>query len=301
MRVLGTARPAWHTPGYEALKDIIDLHVHPESCDEIAYIQQACQAGMKAVVFKSLSFPSIHEARLTQLESERYAKEHGLRAPKIFGGIVMDKTTVGGLNPASIKRAVRSYPNEMKVVWMPVIDSAGHLERQGMSKEDARMKGIYILKNGKLVPEAQEIVNLAAEYNLIISCGHMTIEEMMVLIDEGVSAGIKWILVDHPCLESVAASLDDQKEMARKGAFINHAALQFDVFWNMIPPHEMARYIKEVGAEHCTLCTDVGLAFMWNPVEAMRIMIWYLRGCGISQEEIDIMGKRNSARILGIE
>ena len=219
----------------------------------------------------------------------------------IVGGVVLDKNVCGGINPAALKKLARAYPEEMKVVWMPVNDSSFNLEAGGMGRNEAREKGIYILNGaGTILPEVEEVVNLVAEYGLVLSCGHLSVEEMLPLIDMAKSVGVKSILVDHPCLETPAATIDEQKEIAKKGAFLNHAALEFDTFHNILPPKEIANSIKQVGVDHCTLCTDVGLPFMWNPVEAMRILIWYLKICGFSDEEIKIMDKTNPSKILGI-
>jgi len=300
VRTLISRRPTWQTPGYDLIKDVVDLHVHPESCDEIAYAKQATDAQMKALVFKSEMAPSVYHARLTKAAVNDYALEKQVQPVLIFGGIVLDKGVCGGINPIAVSKLIRAYPDEMKVIWMPVNDSASNLETSGLSRSEARERGIYILENGKVLPEVEEIINLIAESHLVLSCGHLSVEEMMALIDLAKSAGVESILVDHPCLEVPAATIDEQKEMARKGAFLNHAALEFDLFHNIMPPQEIAQCIKEVGPSHCTLCSDVGLPFMWNPVEAMRILIWYLRATGITKEEIDIMAKSNPSRILGL-
>ena len=62
----------------------------------------------------------------------------------------------------------------------------------------------------------------------------------------------------------------------------------------------MTGMIKAVGAEHCMISTDMGLAFEPPPVEGMRTAISSLLKKGISEQEIDRMIKVNPAKLLNL-
>jgi microsomal dipeptidase-like Zn-dependent dipeptidase len=63
----------------------------------------------------------------------------------------------------------------------------------------------------------------------------------------------------------------------------------------------MAEAVKVVGAQHCILATDLGQT--GNPIhpDGYKLLVAGLKAEGISQEEIELMMKRNPSQLLGIE
>ena len=59
--------------------------------------------------------------------------------------------------------------------------------------------------------------------------------------------------------------------------------------------------IREIGVDHFAMSTDLGQA--GNPLhpEGWRAYISAMREVGITVDEIDIMAKRNPARLLGLD
>ena len=105
-----------------------------------------------------------------------------------------------------------------KVIWMPSLDSS---QTYRVNKKDPK-KGLSILEGGlegdKLLPVMKEIFKLIAQSDVILDTGHLSPKESLLLIDEAKKYGVKKILINHPNGISVRASIDEQKEMARKGA-----------------------------------------------------------------------------------
>jgi len=290
----------WSPSNFEILKDTIDIHIHAGSgrIDEYMLAKQATEAGMRAIVLKSWHSMSVDAARVADEAVQEWTAQRGLRPVKVFGGVVLNRP-VGGLNPEVVRLALQF---DAKEIWMPTSSAGAYLERKGMSKQEARTKGgIYILENGELVPEAREIVDLIADSDAALSCGHLSHEEILVLIEEAKNTGVKNVIVDHPHLGSVNAPLNVQKEMVKKGAYLNHTFITLMPLFGTLNPCEMAEDIKAVGAEHCIMSTDVGQIFSPTPVEAMRLFIQHMRVCKLSQREIDLMTKINPAKILGLE
>jgi predicted metal-dependent phosphotriesterase family hydrolase len=63
---------------------------------------------------------------------------------------------------------------------------------------------------------------------------------------------------------------------------------------------EFAKAITTVGAENCIIATDLGQAPNPVPVVGMTAFIKQLVGKGITQQQIDLMVKKNPARLLGL-
>jgi imidazolonepropionase-like amidohydrolase len=63
----------------------------------------------------------------------------------------------------------------------------------------------------------------------------------------------------------------------------------------------LVRAIRNVGAEHCIIGTDLGQAFNPTPAEGMRMFIALLLKNGISEREIELMAKVNPAKLLGLD
>ena len=63
---------------------------------------------------------------------------------------------------------------------------------------------------------------------------------------------------------------------------------------------EIVEAVRALGAEHCIMTTDLGQG--WNPPPAvgMRMMIATLLRCGLREEEIELLIKVNSAKLLGL-
>jgi hypothetical protein len=282
------------------LQDTCDLHVHATSgrIDATPLAIQASAAGQKAIVLKSYHSLTMEPARMAQEVVNAWAEEQKLRPVKVFGGIALGPL-FGGINPYAVGLAIKFGA---KCVWLPTVTAAGHLMKEGMSKEEAIKKGGYVLKGDSLIPEIIDILNMVSEADIILSLGHLTIEEMFAVAETAKSIGIKKIIEDHPHLGCVDVNLENQKKLVKLGVYLNHGFATFTpLFSGAIHIQRAADEIKEVGAEHCTLCTDTGQVFNPPPPESLRSFIRHLMVCGVSTEEIDVMCRKNPAKLLGIE
>jgi predicted metal-dependent TIM-barrel fold hydrolase len=85
------------------------------------------------------------------------------------------------------------------------------------------------------------------------------------------------------------------------GAYLeyNLSSILFPVLAQTFP--QLAAIIKNVGAEHCVLTSDMGQSNNPSPVEGLRILIVNLLQLGISEKEIDLMTRKNPAYLLGLK
>src|SRR6185295_19323936 len=114
---------------------------------------------------------------------------------------------------------------------------------------------VAVSKDGKLLPEVIEVLQLIAKYKIGMATGHSTPAEHVMLVQEGRKAGITKMIVTHP---SGRMSIEQMKEAAAAGGYIEL------VYHSIIGDEKgLAQYvkvIKEVGAEHCILTSDLGQA-----------------------------------------
>jgi hypothetical protein len=286
---------------YEILEGAVDLHMHPGPT-RIPYrinffeaAQEAAAARMKAIVFKPLYFPTMDRA---------FAAEHSVANLKVFGGIVLD-FGMGGLNPQVVRNAIEMGA---KFVWMPLFDSKHTVDKLSASPAYRHMitskKSITILgPSGELLPEVQEILEVMVAFpGVVLETSHLSPKESIVLAGEAKKIGVQHVLVTHPLFPIIDASQEEIREMVAKGAIINHcvAACYPNPVREALNPRKIADSIKDVGAEHCVLSTDLGMNLFPSPLEGLRGFCEMLKAAGVSPREIDMMIKENPARVLGL-
>jgi len=285
----------------EVLEGAIDLHfhatpdLHDRLLDEVEIARDAREAGMKAVLSKA--HYGINATRMHYVSK-------AVPGIHTFGGVVLNPA-VGGLNPSAVEVAIAFGGKE---VWMPSIFSDAHIRHfkgtygtmPGWVKWPE--KGITILdQEGKLLPAVKEILDMIAEANIILGTSHCSAEESRILIDEAFRRGVKKILVTHPHNEVPDLSLEVQVEFARKGAYLEHCFLPTTPMFFNARLKDVIEVIRKAGPERCVLATDFGQVFNPSPVEGLRMFILGLINQGITREEIDIMVRKNPAKLLGLD
>ncbi|MBI2329459.1 MAG: hypothetical protein HYU85_07500 [Chloroflexi bacterium] len=270
----------------------IDMHVHhaPDAhirrrVDALQAALQAEEAGMRAIVLKNHDYPTAPLAHIVN---------QSVRNLTVFGSISLD-FAIGGLNPSAVETSALLGA---KVVWMPTFSSANDRERLGFSGE-----GIRILnEKGKIVPALQDILDIVKSHDMVLATGHVSAAEAFALVDEAKRKGITKIVVTHPLETRVGAalSIEEQQQMAEKGAFIEHCFLCTMPLGDRLDPMKIVEAVRAVGAERCLLTTDLGQDWNPPPAEGMRMMVATLLRCKLSIEEIELMIKVNPTRLLGL-
>lgn len=71
--------------------------------------------------------------------------------------------------------------------------------------------------------------------------------------------------------------------------------------WTNVPIPAYPDAIREVGAEHFVLSSDLGQAE--NPIHPMdyKVFVMELMQAGVTADEIDLMARKNPARLLGLD
>jgi hypothetical protein len=270
----------------------IDMHMHPapdmkkdRRLDAVQAALQAQEAGMKAIVLKSTYYPTTPVAiNVSPL------------APnvKVIGSIALDYE-VGGLNPTIVKcQAILGA----KVLWMPAMSSIQ--SRRSLGFKD----GIAIMDSyGKLQPVVTEILQIVKEHNIVLCSGHLDFNESVALFTEANRLGITKLVATHP-LEGgqwPPFTIDQIKEVASMGAYIEHCFLNCMPVMNRYDPKKIVEAIKTVGAEQTILTTDMGQVTDPPQPEGMRMFIAVMLQLGLSESEVAFMVKTNPSKLLDLE
>jgi len=268
------------------LKGAIDLHFHagPDVRErKLTYLEAAMQAekaGMKAILIKSHSTITADIASLIQPL---------VKDILVLGGIALNYP-LGGLNPAAVDTALKLGARQ---VWMPTLHAANQY------RYERKKGGISILNRGKsLRKEIIEILQILSRHDVILSTGHLSQDEIIVLVKEAKKRKIKKILVTHPDHFFIQMPLKMQKDLAVKGVFFDRCFPTPRT--SPLKMEEMAKRIREVGVASSILTSDFGQPENPFPVEGLRSYIQQLVHLGFSDQEIDQMVRINPSRLLNL-
>lgn len=272
------------------LAGIIDIHWHvgpptyqsiTRSLDalELAYIAQ--RHGFRAVVMKQ---------HYLETASWAYLVSRMVPGVQLFGGVALNRS-VGGVNPVAVEN-VATFPNGVgRVVYFPTFESEHYNPGSPVA--------VPISRDGELLPEVLEVLDVAAEYDMLVSTGHSSPEESIMLIRAAKAAGVDRIYVQHPLLSRVGMSIDTQREAASLGALLEY------VLGEAVGAQEefehWAEAIRDVGPENVVISSDLGQRGRPLPPDGYRMVLPRLREFGFTQSEIDVMTKVNPARAIGLE
>ena len=275
----------------QTLDGVVDIHAHcdpdsmPRSIDAIDLAKLARDRGMRALVLKNHYEPTASLAFLVRKI---------VPGIELFGGIALNRT-VGGVNPAAVERMTRVKGGWGRVVWMPTFDAENQVR---YSKESRPF--VSVSKDGSLLPAVREVLALIASHGLTLATGHSSPAEDLMLIREARRMGITRIVVTHGMLPPVGMSIEQMREAARMGAYIEFVYNALIGVTKAFELPEYANAIRAVGPEHCILSSDLGQA--GNPLhpDGLEAFFAALRGQGFTAGEIERMAKANPARLLGL-
>jgi microsomal dipeptidase-like Zn-dependent dipeptidase len=281
---------------------VIDMHVHPDpdvfgrSLTDVEMAMIAKRKGMRGIVLKNHVVTTADRAQLAMNQVP------GL---EIWGGIVLNKA-VGGINPAAVEWMHRMSGGRGKVVWLPTFDSDKHIKTL-VNKEGS---GLVVAPGGKVTPEMEEVLKIVARENLVLATGHVHADEVVAVTRRARELGVKSILVTHGLTNIPGLSTAQAREIAKLGGFIEICYLQFltgptaqyqwMTHWDRVDAKAVAQAVKEIGADHLVLSTDLGQQGMMTPPDGIENQVAAVRAAGVSQADIDKMMKRNPARLLGL-
>jgi hypothetical protein len=274
------------------LKGAIDIHAHfgPDAYDrqwdafEIA--RNAHARGMRGVVLKNHWSESSGLAWLIR----KYDNVPGL---EVFGSLSLN-ATVGGINPQAVRYFAEVEGHHGKVVWLPTHDSETEVKYLGQARPY-----VIVSRNGALLPELLEVLDLIAQYKLTLATGHVYAHEAVQIVTEAKKRGIDRIIITHPALGPMYTNptTDQLKQVISMGAYLEVVSSQ------LVRPtlrEATVQRIRAIGPEHCIISSDSGLPSFFSHTDALVHAARILREEGFSEDDLTLMFKVNPAKVLGL-
>lgn len=207
------------------------------------------------------------------------------------GGVALNRS-LGGLNPAAVERCGQMGG---RYVWFPTLE-ARNFQSFRHPAADTSMYLTALDRDGRLLPEVREILDVAADFGLVVGTGNLSTEEGMALARETGKRGITLVLThaDNPADRYTIAQ---QREAVKLGAMVEHA---YNTSFNhRVPFEEVVRQIKEVGCENVLLPTNFGQARSPYPDEGIEMYQEKLIKAGFTETELRQMFIENPSRLFG--
>jgi hypothetical protein len=271
------------------LEGVIDLHVHAapdsigRSIDAFETARMARREGMRAMLFKN---------HYTETASLAYLVSQAVPGIDLYGAIALNRS-VGGVNPVAVERMAMMHGGLGRLVFMPTFDSEyGHV------RNAPNPNFVSVSRDDRLLPEVEAVLDVIEAHGLALATGHSSPAESLALIRAAKARGIDRIIVTHPSSPLIGMSVADQREAARLGALLEYPialALEDDSGFD-----EFVSLLREVGVDNVVLSTDLGQ--VGNPVhtDGFNAVLPRLERAGFTKTELDVMTRRNPARLLGL-
>lgn len=277
---------------------VIDMHVHSSpdlrlrAYDDIELMEAGIRSGARAIVIKTHQGTTMDRAYLCN----RYNQivHGGDNNFTMFGSITMNRV-VGGINPKAVEVALKLGA---KVVWLPTQSAKNHLIKM---KQDPS-QGVDIVRDGKVVPELEDVFKLIKDHNAVLGTAHVSPEEAFVVVEAARKAGVENIVVTHPEWWVVGMSLEDQVRIVRDYDVILERCYAQNMGNNQYRSNlpGSLELIRTAGYEHVMVSTDGGQTENPPWEIAMEQYMQYLASHGIPGEHIRYMTRDIPAKLLGL-
>jgi hypothetical protein len=179
-----------------------------------------------------------------------------------------------------------------KVVWMPTRDAENQVRYDKASRPFVR-----VVTDGQVVPELLEVFKIMAAKDLVLATGHLSPEEILVVLRAAKTAGVSRFVVSHALGLQINMTVEQMRESAALGAYI-----EFSYNGGERPQKfpQYARVIRALGPEYCIVSSDAGSSNLPLHTDVFDDFARELMKNGILASEIERMTKTNPARLLGL-
>ena len=312
-------------PQDPALRGAIDLHAHQDpdsfgpsygqaarSLDALDLYVRAKASGMRGFVIKE---------HLDQSAGLAYYMRKLHPDMEIFGGMGSNLTTGPKVNPWAVTHMAEIKGGWGRIVWMPSWDSENSVHRLPRRPPGyvavAQCGNLPFWINfpkpcpsgGELLPEVKEAIQIIAKTktrdsngDLILATGHNSPQEVRLLVQEGVKAGVKHIIITHPLLDIVDMTPAEVKEVVGMGPEV-YAEFTSQFGNPNTRPEVVKTYVEGIraaGVDRSFVSSDTGqVNSNWQP-DALANVAKTLRANGFTEHELDLLFKINPSKILGI-
>lgn len=310
MSATGQATEAPSEAARDLVRGAFDLHVHispdvvERRIDDIGLARRFAEVGLDGFVLKSHYTSTAERAAVVR---------EAVPGIQVLGAIVLNRA-VGGVNPVAVEIAAREGARK---VWLPTVDSENeraHLAAAGPDTKlpvwsklefELREKGIgadpvpVLDTDGKVLPETRDVLALAAEHGMVLSTGHISAAEALTVVEAAFAEGVENVVVTHPDYPGQAISVDDQVELARKGAMIERCFTT--PYTGKCSWEQWLAGVRAVGPDRTVISSDLGQVKNPPVEDGLPLMAEKLLEAGFTEDEVRRMAVANSRLLAGVE
>lgn len=300
----------------ELVRDAVDPHVHvaPDFTErritDLALAERCRQVGLAGFVLKS------HYTATAERAAVVSAAAGGVRA---FGAIVCNHA-VGGLNATAVEVAAREGA---RIVWLPTVSAPGEFAEVEAAQRDREVaqrdrplpvwmrfelelraaevapRPVPVLdRHAEPLPELLALLAVVARHGLVLATGHLSREEIFVVVRTAVASGVQTIVVTHPEFPSQRLSPADQVELVGLGALMERVLTT--PYTGKCTWEEVFAATRAVGAENTVWGSDLGQPFNPPVEDGLALMADRFLAAGFSEREVRTMAVRNTRRLVGV-
>ena len=303
-----TATAAAASPAaWKSIEGAYDLQVHvapdiiARRIDDLGLAKEFLAHGLKGFVLKSHYMSTAERAKVVT------AAVAGIKA---YGAITLNHS-VGGLNPVAVDIAGRSGA---KIVWFPTVDAENETaglptggnkklpfwaeiqrEISAMGIAPPRMT-VLDSTNGGISGATRSCIELIAKHDMVLATGHLGRHEIFPLVKTAREMKVRKVLVTHAEFPSQNLTAEEQLELAKMGAMIEHCFTTMHT--GKAPWATVIDSIRAVGPERCLLSTDLGQTINPPVAEGFALFAQTLLNAGFKVEDVRRMAVTNSAALL---
>lgn len=296
------------------VKGAIDLHVHcgpegiPRRYDPVSLATHIGESPLDSAVIKSHVINTANWAEIA----------HRLTGVHLYGSIVLNHY-VGGINPMAVRGALGpSHDGDpyLKMVWLPTVHAASHVaayknrgevydippEWSGGILSPLALPLDTVEAIDLLAPEVlrplDEVLQLVAEYGLILATGHVGRDEIFFVVERAKARGVDRFVITHPTIDPPGLEMPDLEALADMGAFIELCYIGLTHGDDL---STMADLIDRVGPSRVILTTDLGQVDTVAPAEGLALFAAALVDAGVPESDVTAAITRNPRRLLSLD
>ncbi len=287
-----------------------DLHVHvapdliQRRIDDVSLARRCIDCGLAGFVLKS------HY----QVTAERAAVAGGIVSGVDVIGAITLNSSVGGLSALAVEIAARSGA---RFLWMPTFDAVNETAGRGLPvpgetlpvwaqlqfelrADGVKSPSITVLdEDGRLRSDAREVIAVAARHRLVLGTGHLGRDEIFAVVDAATELGVEQIVITHPDFPSQDLSIDDQRVLAGRGAWIERCfatAHNGRVQWE-----RLFESISATGPGRSFLSSDLGQITNPPVEDGLALFADRLLDAGFAPDDVRTMAVVNTRRLAGVD
>ncbi|WP_323776220.1 DUF6282 family protein [Leisingera sp.] len=286
------------------LQGAVDPHVHsgpsiaPRAVDHLELAQIYSKAGFAAMVTKDHDYSGVMCARMIR---DHYSD----LSTQVLSGIVLNNV-VGGINPYAVEHTAAM---DGRIVWLPTLAAENHLKWEKSSgwahpastQKIRKATAVPLFEGGKLRPEVLDLLDVMASTGMALASGHIHVSETKIVFAEARKRGVERLIFTHP-EDIVGASMEDTREIADMGAFVEHSLAFFleGSKFRTRNNEDLKAFIDLVSAERTILCSDLGQTGTLSPLEGFQRGVATCIELGYSDAQIHAMVSTNAADVIGL-